>query len=221
MGNIKFDQEPGDMDDVKMAELKTRFNIKDQDQVWIAGSTHEGEESLVLDAYISVKKKIPKLKLILAPRDPGRSEKLIKQIPAQSHHPVLFSQIKPGMGNHDIIFMDRLGLLASSYAICDIAFIGGSLVPQGGHNPLEPAMFGKPILFGPHMTDFLQASDLLVKENAACWVETVSDLEKKLEEILKNPILAGQMGDAGHRAFFANAGAVARTIARMEDLNFV
>ncbi|MBU1696159.1 MAG: 3-deoxy-D-manno-octulosonic acid transferase, partial [Proteobacteria bacterium] len=171
-GNIKFDQEQANIDEPKMAKLKARFGIQDQDRVWIAGSTHEGEEPIFLDAFASVKKKIPNLKLILAPRDPKRSEKLIRQIPSHPYHPVLFSQLKLGMKNHDLIFIDRIGLLATSYAICDIAFIGGSMVPQGGHNPLEPAMFGKPVLFGPHMTDFLQVSNLLVKEKGACRVET-------------------------------------------------
>ena len=220
MGNIKFDQEPGDMDDLKIAELKIKFNIQEQDLVWIAGSTHEGEESLLLDAFTSVKKKIPELKLILAPRDPERSEKLIKQAPSHLYSSVLFSHLKPDMG-YDIIFMDKMGLLAASYAICDLAFIGGSLVPQGGHNPLEPAMFGKPILFGPHYTDFLQVSELLVKENGAFRVETRSEIEEKLEKILKSPSLAAQMGEAGYRTFFGNSGAVARTIDKMEDLTFV
>lgn len=221
MGNIKFDQESGGMDDARMAELKTKFNIQDQDLVWIAGSTHEGEESLLLDAFTSVKKKIPELKLILAPRDPKRSEKLIKKAPAHPCSCVLFSELKPGMGSQDIIFMDKMGVLAASYAICDLAFIGGSLVPQGGHNPIEPAMFGKPVLLGPHYTDFLQVSDLLVEENGACRVETGFELEEKLEKILKNPSLAAQMGEASYRVFSGNSGAVARTIDKMEDLAFV
>ena len=221
VGNIKFDQELANIDEPKMAKLKARFGIQDRDRVWIAGSTHEGEEPIVLDAFASVKKKIPGLKLILAPRDPKRSKKLIKQIPSHPYHPVLFSQLKPGIKNHDLIFIDRIGLLATSYAICDIAFIGGSMVPQGGHNPLEPAMFGKPILFGPHMTDFLQVSDMLVEKFGACRVETTSELEGKLEEILKSPDLAAQMGEACHRVFAGNAGAVDRIINKMEDLNLV
>ncbi len=221
VGNIKFDQKPAHMDDQKMAKLKARFGIQDQDRVWIAGSIHEGEESIFLDAFASVKKKIPNLKLILAPRDPKRSEKLIRQIPSHPCHPVLLSQLKPGIKNHDLIFIDSLGLLASSYAICDIAFIGGSMVPQGGHNPLEPAMFGKPVLFGPYMTDFLEIADLLVDEKGALRVETASQIQAVLEGVIENPVLAKQMGDACYRVFSKNAGAVAKTIKKMEDLHFV
>lgn len=223
MGNIKFDQAPVPRDDSRMAELKAGFGIGDQDQVWIAGSTHEGEEIILIDAFTSLKKKIPNLKLILAPRDPKRGEKLMDL--AISHSPILLSQLKPqikaSMEKHDLVFIDRLGKLATAYAICDIAFIGGSLVPQGGHNPLEPAMFGKPILFGPHMTDFSQVACLLLDAKGACQVETDFDIQAKLEEILTTPALAAEMGQASHGVFIANAGAVDRILKKMEDLGFV
>jgi 3-deoxy-D-manno-octulosonic-acid transferase len=219
MGNIKFDQRPLDLDKQGISALKERFGIRPRDRVWIAGSTHEGEETLLLAAFASAKKSMPNLKLILAPRDPKRSEKLMGQM--SSHHPVLFSQLKQNTGPHDLILIDSMGLLAISYAICDLAFIGGSLVPQGGHNPLEPAMFGKPVLFGPHMTDFLEVADLLVDEKGALRVETASQLQATLEGILGNPVLAEEMGGNSYRFFSKNAGAVARTIKKMEDLHLV
>ncbi len=174
----------------------------------------------MLTAFASAKKKLPALKLILAPRDPKRSKKLMEQI-LSPHHPVLFSQLKPGRGDQDLILIDEMGLLATSYAICDLAFIGGSLLPFGGHNPLEPAMFGKPVLFGPHMTDFLEVADLLMDEKGGLRVETASQIQANLEKILENPGLSDQMGAASYRVFSGNAGAVARTINKMEDLNFV
>lgn len=219
MGNIKFDQVAELMDDSRMAELKSSFGIGDQDQVWIAGSTHEGEEAPVIHAFMALKKNMPHLKLILAPRDPKRSEKLMDL--AASLSPILLSQLKPGAKNHDLVFIDSLGKLASAYAICDAAFIGGSLVPLGGHNPLEPAMFGKPILFGPHMTDFSQVAGLLVKEKGACQLETGSEIQAQLERILTNPVLAAQMGEASYQVFTANSGAVDRILNKMEDLGFV
>ena len=209
------------LDKQESLKLKARFGIGDQDQVWVAGSTHEGEEKFLLEAFTSVKKNIPNLKLILAPRDPKRSEQIMGQIPFSSHHPVLFSQLKPGKGDHDVIVVDQMGLLAMTYAVCDLAFIGGSLLPFGGHNPLEPAMFGKPILFGPHMTDFMEIADLLVDGKGAHRVETASQIQAKLQRIFEDPVLAKQMGDAGYRVFFGNTGAVDRTLKRMEDLHFV
>ncbi len=220
MGNIKFDQAPMDLDKQALLKLKVRFGIQDQDQIWIAGSTHEGEEKILLEVFTSVKKNIPNLKLILAPRDPKRSEKFMGQIPSPLH-PVLFSQLKPGTGNHDLILVDTMGLLAKTYAICDLAFIGGSLLPFGGHNPLEPAMFGKPILFGPHMTDFMEIADLLKDEKGALVVETKSQIQAKLEGILEDPVLEKQMGAASYRVFSGNTGAVDRTLKKMEDLHFV
>ena len=221
LGNIKFDQTLITLDESEISTLKARFGILDQERVWIAGSTHEGEEAILLAAFAAVKKNIPHLKLILAPRDPKRSEKLLGQIPCTPHPPVLFSEIRTGVQKHDILVVDTMGLLAMAYAICDLAFIGGSLLPFGGHNPLEPAMFGKPVLFGPHMTDFLQVADLLVDAKGALRVETRSQIQEKLEEILVNPVLAKQMGEAGFKVFSQNAGAVVRTVKKMEALGFV
>lgn len=221
MGNIKFDQAPVALDKPGISKLKAMFGIQDQDRVWIAGSTHEGEEKIILEVFASVKKKYPNLKLILAPRDPKRSEKLMGQISSIHHHPVLFSQLKPGREDPDLILIDRMGLLATTYAICDLALIGGSILPFGGHNPLEPAMFGKPVLFGPHMTDFLEVADLLEDEKGAIMVETAFQIQAKLEGILENPTLAEQMGGACYRVFSKNAGAVTRTLKKMEDLFFV
>ncbi len=224
VGNIKFDQKYIPMDGVRRAEIKAGFGVGDGDRVWIAGSTHRGEEEIVLDVFASVKREIPGLKLILAPRDPGRSREIIKNILSRrtdTWNPVLFSQFRPDIQDHDLIIIDGLGLLATAYAVCDAAFIGGSMVPRGGHNPLEPAMFGKPILFGPYMTDFLEISHLLVRQKGAFRVETARELADKLAAILTDPELGDQMGQAGLRVFSGNAGAVDRIISRMEDLNLV
>ena len=210
-----------DLDKQALSNLKARLDIQSQDLIWIAGSTHEGEEKILLDAFAAVKKSIPNLKLILAPRDPKRGEQIMGQISSSSHHPVLFSQLTPGKGDHDIIVVDRMGLLAIAYAVCDLAFIGGSLLPFGGHNPLEPAMFGKPILLGPHTTDFLEIADLLMAEKGARRVETASQIQAELQGILKDSVLAKQMGDACYRVFAGNTGAVDRILKRMEDLHFV
>ena len=221
MGNIKFDRAPAAMDEHKMAELKTLFGIQENDRVWIAGSTHEGEERMLVDIFVAAKKKNPSLKLILAPRDPNRSGPLLRQIRSQDCEPVLLSRFKPGKPHPDLIIIDGLGLLSTAYAICDIAFVGGSMVPLGGHNPLEPAMFAKPVLFGPHMTDFLQVAQVLVDVKGACRVETAIEMATRLEEILNNRALAEQMGHAGYEFFAGNTGAVARIINTMEDLDLV
>ena len=223
MGNIKFDQPMVDLDESGILKLRSRFGIQEKELVWIAGSTHEGEEKILLDVFAAVKKNIPNLKLILAPRDPGRGEKLMGQMPFLSHPPVLFSALAGALvsENHDLIILDQMGLLAAAYAVCDIAFIGGSLLPFGGHNPLEPAMFGKPVLFGSHMTDFLEIADLLVDAKGAVRVETSSQIQASLEEILGSSDLAGQMGAACYNVFSGNSGAVTRTIQKMEALSFV
>jgi 3-deoxy-D-manno-octulosonic-acid transferase len=143
------------------------------------------------------------------------------QMSSPLHRPVLLSQVTKDSQAHDLIVVDEMGLLAMAYAVCDIAFIGGSLLPFGGHNPLEPAMFGKPILLGPHMTDFLEITDLLVAEQGACKVETASQIRAQLQEILQDPGRSKQMGDACYRVFSGNIGAVDKILKKMEALHFV
>ncbi|WP_022664381.1 3-deoxy-D-manno-octulosonic acid transferase [Desulfospira joergensenii] len=229
VGNIKFDQRSLDMGEEKTARLKSRLGMGKEDSIFIAGSTHEGEETMILTAFGRLREKIPKLKLILAPRDPGRCKKLIDQIrKKEEFQPVFWSACQDGAGtgssdscSHDLILMDVMGILASSYAICDIAFIGGSLVKFGGHNPLEPAMFGKPVLFGPHMADFLEVAALLKQGRGAVEVCDAEDLAAALENILTHPELAGEMGRSNLRIFRENSGAVDRTIQIMEKAALV
>jgi 3-deoxy-D-manno-octulosonic-acid transferase len=120
-----------------------------------------------------------------------------------------------------MIFVDRMGELSKLYAICDIAFVGGSLVPQGGHNPLEPAAFAKPILFGPDMSDFLEISTLLLEKGGAKQVQSKDGLIRELEALLKAPGTQRQMGRFCYDVFSQNRGAVSRIIENMENLGLV
>lgn len=220
-GNIKFDQPPVLLDKGGLEDLRQKFGIGRHDLVLVAGSTHEGEEEILVAAFTSLKKKNLQLKLILAPRDPKRSSKLIQRRIMAGSSPVLLSELKCGSKGHDIVIIDSLGVLASAYGICNIAFVGGSLVPLGGHNPLEPAMFEKPVLFGPHMTDFSEVAGLLTAAEGGLTIGRPGQLEKALEKILTDNKLAVRMGSSAGRVFFSNAGAVDRTIKRMGDLNLV
>lgn len=222
VGNMKFDQQIPDMDGAKRAKLKSDLGFEPEDRIWIAGSTHEGEEETILAAFEQIKKTMPDLRLILAPRDPRRCAGLAGRIPkkfAQNFWSAC--QEHPGQSQAcDVVLMDILGILAASYAICDIAFIGGSLVASGGHNPLEPAAFGKPVLFGPWMTDFFEVADLLRLRQGAVTVRNGQDLAQTLGRILSDPELAENMGRAGRQIFRENSGAVNRTLTIMEQQFF-
>ncbi len=119
------------------------------------------------------------------------------------------------------MLIDSIGKLAALYSLCDAAFIGGSLVPCGGHNPLEPAAFGKPVLFGPDMSDFLEISQMLVDRGGAFRVRSGRELEEKLALLFDDSTVSRQMGDNSRAVFSSNSGAVERIIDKMEQLEIV
>ncbi len=220
-GNIKFDQPILVVDEKQKAELRTWFDIQKTDKVWIAGSTHPGEEVILGAVYHQVRQAVPGLKLIVAPRDPARSRQVADAMALQGNRPALLSHTRQNPVNAAVMVLDCLGVLASAYAVCDVAFIGGSLVPCGGHNPLEPAVFKKPILFGPHMSDFSGIATLLLAHKAACRVPDRDGLVRALQDIFFQPDLAGKMGSRAFSVCCENTGAVDRTLDTMARLGLV
>jgi 3-deoxy-D-manno-octulosonic-acid transferase len=149
-------------------------------QVLLAGSTHTGEEAIILDAYESLVFTIPDLVLLIAPRhldrlDQIKTDLLRKGIPVQT-----FSQVLAGQPTARIIVVDRMGELAKLYAVATYVFCGGSLVPRGGHNIMEPAIWGIPPLYGPHMNDFSDACTLLESAQAGYPVQNKQELVDKI-----------------------------------------
>ncbi|MDD9301052.1 MAG: 3-deoxy-D-manno-octulosonic acid transferase [Desulfobacter sp.] len=211
-GNIKFDQPCIPMDRQERIRLNQRLGIGVSQRVWLAGSTHKGEEKMVVEAFVRAREICPDLFLIIAPRNPDRCQKLMADLPAAGGKPALFSDDKDKKQTADILFIDTLGELSRAYAVCEFAFIGGSLVAKGGHNPLEPAMFGKPILFGPHMTDFQEVESLLVAAGGGARVNQSNDLARKVMALLEDPALANAMAEASQRVFAENSGALDRII---------
>ena len=137
-----------------------------------ASATHPGEEPMVVRAFIQARRTAPELKLVIAPRDPGRCTALFRELPIAGFRVACYLDPLESKQGADIMFLNTIGILANAYALCTVAFVGGSLVAQGGHNLLEPAMFGKPVLFGPHMTDFREMAQLFIQGKAAFWLMT-------------------------------------------------
>ena len=217
-GNIKFDQPIMGLDKKQKADLQSWFGIQKSDRLWIAGSTHPGEESILLGVFQQVQQAVSGLKLVVAPRDPARCGQVADVMARQGCRPRLLSQTRYQPDNTPVMLLDCLGVLSSAYAVCDAAFIGGSLVPFGGHNPLEPAMFRKPVLFGPHMDDFSGIAALLLAQKAACQVADKDGLAQALQMLLTRPGLAADMGNRAFHVCEKNAGAVARTLDRFSLL---
>jgi len=215
-GNVKFDQKRHQMSKDAIDNLKASLGVTDKTRIIIAGSTHEGEETILIDAFIRLRNQSPDLKLIIAPRDPGRGTEI--QAICQLHNlsMVYFSNQKPF--HKDILIVDQMGVLGKLYAIADIAFVGGSMVSEGGHNPLEPASMAKPVVFGSDMHDFPEVSECLVNEKAAFQVNSPKELYQKFQLLLNDTALARQCGLKGKQIVQNNQGAVQNCISFLDKL---
>ncbi|MBF0303428.1 MAG: 3-deoxy-D-manno-octulosonic acid transferase [Desulfamplus sp.] len=219
-GNIKFDQ-PVPKTDIPELDIFEDSCFR----YIIAGSTHQGEEEILVSVFKELKDKLKfkDIKLIIAPRDPKRASDIIKMLKTKG---ILIASKDDSKKNgaesdnligQDIIIIDKMGILASLYSICDIAFVGGSLVPCGGHNPLEPALFSKPVIFGNHMEDFKEISETMLSNEAAFMVKNRDELFATISMILNNSELAGKIGQNGGRLVVNGRGAVEKILSIIAD----
>lgn len=204
-GNLKFDMAPSPV-------VNNEFNFSDR-KVIVAGSTHPGEESHFA-SLLGQWKKLRDIRLVVAPRDPRRARAVEKIFLQAGFSTRLFSQ---GQELADVIIVDEMGVLTKIYSMATLCFVGGSLKSHGGHNPLEPAMFGKPVLFGPDMGDFPQISTMLVQGNGAWQISDANELGNAVTALLKDPQKAAQMGKNALGVVKANQGSVKKTLTIMES----
>lgn len=212
-GNIKFDLEP------------PKVNGPDPDSlgltggpIVVAGSTHQGEEEMLLEAYRLLCAN-RRASLIIAPRHLERLPEIRAILEASGLAWGLRSE--PPAGRRDILLVDTMGELMGLYQSATVVFIGGSLVPIGGHNPIEASLLGRPVLFGPHMNNFREVERLLLAAGAARQVRSVEELARAFGTIIEDHALAREMGRRGQAAVAGNRGAAERTAelaaALMED----
>ncbi|MBI2839507.1 MAG: 3-deoxy-D-manno-octulosonic acid transferase [Acidobacteria bacterium] len=182
--------------------------IPESSKVFVAGSTCAGEEEMILDAFDEIRKEVPGIRLVLAPRKPARFRE-VEQILAGRG--VDFA-IRSRRGNGAVVtLLDTIGELRSVYSIADVVFVGGSLVDAGGHNLLEPAAWAKPVLFGPYVSNFREMTRMLIDGGAARQVASRAELAPCLLEILRDPVEAARMGEAARRLLRTHADAVHTT----------
>jgi 3-deoxy-D-manno-octulosonic-acid transferase len=212
MGNIKFDLA------VPEAQLELGRRLRAAlggRPVWIAASTHEGEEEAALAAHRELRKLLPGAALILVPRHPQRFDGVAK-LAARDFSCARRSTWNGEVLAADVLLGDSMGEMFAYFAASDAAFVGGSLVPVGGHNVLEPAALGLPVLFGPQMHNFIAARDLLLGENAAGQVADAAELAAALARLLRDPAQRSAMGEAGRRAVAANRGALQKLLGLLD-----
>ncbi|MDY0222555.1 MAG: 3-deoxy-D-manno-octulosonic acid transferase [Desulfobacterium sp.] len=213
-GNLKFDQEPPRVDPAQISQFRHCLGGGNGLILFLAGSTHPGEEQLLADLFLSVKPGCPSFSMVVAPRDPNRAEQIQELFSRQGLESRMLSTLKNRERREkvDIVVVDAMGLLSRLYAACDIAFIGGSLGPFGGHNPLEAAAFSRPILFGPHMDDFFLVAQMLTDHGGAFTVSDRDDLIRRTSQLIHDPVLAQSTGALAADLFLKNRGAVDLTL---------
>ena len=216
VGNIKFDMELSPAAADQGRALRASFGVARP--VWIAGSTHAGEEEQVLEAQGELEAHRPNALLLLVPRHPDRFLAVAEQLRRRQIRFTLRSSGSAPDEGIQVVLVDTVGELAALYAAADVAFVGGSLVPIGGHNLLEPAALGVPVLTGPHYSNSKDIAELLIREGAARQVNDARGLAAELKLLLADPTERRRIGAIGQRIVEANRGAVARLIDLIEPL---
>jgi 3-deoxy-D-manno-octulosonic-acid transferase len=214
-GNLKFDVElPASL----LAEGKAlRREWGEQRPVFIAASTHAGEERMVLEAFRAMRWRFPSLLLVLVPRHPERFANVARLCRRAGYRIALRSTREEVHALVDVLVGDTMGELHRLYAAADIAFIGGSLVRHGGQNPLEACAVSVPVIFGPHMFHFEEISALALERGAARQVQSVDELVEAVTLYFEQPALRDAAGLAAHGLVAENRGALARTLKHMSE----
>jgi 3-deoxy-D-manno-octulosonic-acid transferase len=210
-GSIKFDLAIDPQLVTDAAELRARWGAT-QRPVWIAASTHGGEDEIVLAAHRKLMQRFPEALLILVPRHPERFKAVHTLCQAEGFATLQRSTGAPVTAEISVLVGDTMGELLFLYALADCAFVGGSLIPNGGHNPLEPAALGKPVLSGPHVFNFLEISGQLKQAGALRMAEDADALAEAVAQLWSDAGQADAMREAGLDVLRANQGALQRLV---------
>lgn len=206
-GNIKFDITlPADIE-IQAKALRQQWGTTHR-PTFIAASTHEGEESILLEAFAHIRQKIPNTLLIIVPRHPGRFERVAKLCVSAGYRIAYRSKNETPGAETDIILGDTMGELCLIYATSDVAFVGGSLVPTGGHNLIEPAALALPVLTGPYLHNFIEISKLLKSAGAAQVVHDSKELAVAVIALFSANELREKMGHCAREVVIDNRGAL-------------
>ena len=216
-GTMKYDNIPTRIDENIRRELANLFHIKDNDLVFIGGSTHEDEEEILIRVFKRLNETFPNMRLIIAPRHIERTGVVSRLIGKMGFIPVLKTQLEGHNYNwqntkREIILIDTVGDLGKIYSLANYVFVGKSLVPSGGQNMMEPAGLGKTVVFGPHTFNFKEEADLLLRNHAAKMVETEEELLKAIEFFIKYPDAAKEIGLKAQKVVNGKRGATVKSM---------
>ena len=214
-GNIKFDQP---LPEVKAeASLSQSLGVEECEQLILAGSTHAGEEELLASAYAQIVKNHPDTVLMVAPRHIERAEKVEAMFREAGFAVERRSRIQSARKGLRVIILDTRGELARAYRDAVVAFVGGTLIPVGGHNLLEPAVWGTPVMFGPYTDHCAEIATLLSQSGGGRRVMGVEDLVVSIEEWIRQPDKRNQDGQVAKQVVLDNQGALMRSVEQIEQ----
>ena len=220
-GNLKFDilRAPDFPTSSRGDRVLRAFRIPESRTVVMAASTHAGEEAPVLDAFARIRRDDPTAILVVAPRHPERCAEVTALAAGLGLETVRRSALPAdGAPRAAVVVLDTVGELATLFQIATVVFLGGSLVRGGGHNVLEPAVWGKPVVFGPHMENFAEIAELFLTNRAACQIPSADALEPILSTLLGDPVRRAALGAAARALVEANRGATERSLSVMATL---
>lgn len=217
-GNMKYDQAASRGVPKEAETLRTEIGLAPGERLMIAGSTHEGEEESVLDAYRIIADAIGPMKLLIAPRHLdrlGRVEELLTQRGMACVRKTALNRMRNeelGMRNERVILLDTLGELDQYYALADLVFVGGSLVPIGGHNVLEVAAHRRPVFFGPYMSNFKEIADQLKGSGGGMEISGGKEMGLQMVWLMQHSDEMKKRGESAYQVVLANRGAVMRNL---------
>jgi 3-deoxy-D-manno-octulosonic-acid transferase len=220
-GNVKFDLDIPLPDDDDAARLRKRFHLPGAELVWVAGSTHAGEEEAVVDVYQRLAGEETRLRLVLVPRHPERCSGVGKML-AERGIPFVrrceLTAAAPPVAAGTVLLVDTVGELQQLCAVADLVFVGGSLVPVGGHNVLEASAVRRPVIFGPYMHNFREISQLLLAAGGGIMVADAGELLEVVRQLVGSGKKRQALGNAGYELIDKNRGATAFTLEMIRDV---
>jgi 3-deoxy-D-manno-octulosonic-acid transferase len=211
MGNAKYDSLASRVSGEAWSRKAAQMKMTPDTRVFVAGSTHEGEETIVLTVYRALLQEWPDLRLIVVPRHPERGKAVRDLVTAQGLPCVLLSEILAGAPpDRGVVVVDVIGELFGLYSLASVVYCGGSLVAKGGQNILEPAVWGKVVFYGPSMEDFLDEKALLEEAGAGIPVRNAAELLEGVKALLSDPAELRRRGAEGQKRVMSSRGAAER-----------
>ncbi len=214
-GNLKAEIDLPTFTPDEILSIKNKISIPASKKVVVAGSTRNGEERKLLESFLKARKTREDLMLIMAPRHPERFDEVETLCREFSLQVARKTRVTPG-SQWEVLILDTLGELAQFYALCDLAFIGGSLVPWGGHNLLEPAFYSKPVFFGPHMKNFAYLAEIFTGAGAARVAREGKDLVEMF--LMREEETLSEMGKRAKETLISLQGATEKAFQTIEEM---